>query len=199
MYNLSLMLTKSCLQCGATFYVRNYRKETAKFCSVSCGSKYKWNHNVRVRNSFRHDHSGCKHPQWNGGRSVNSQGYVLIYSPDHPYKDQRNCVREHRLVMERHIGRYLSPEEVVHHINGNHQDNRIENLQLFLKVEHDTLHAKESSELAKSRRIQKVCPNCGKEFAVPKSLERIVCCSLSCKTYYKWKTQGLKGFGRHER
>jgi hypothetical protein len=68
---------------------------------------------------------------WNGGRRINHQGYVLVYCPNHPYADRQGLVREHRLVMERHLGRYLWPEEVVHHENDNPQDNRIENLKIF--------------------------------------------------------------------
>jgi len=67
---------------------------------------------------------------WRGGRRINSQGYVLIYCPDHPFARQR-CVREHRVVMEKHIGRYLSPSEVVHHIDKNKTNNDIKNLMLF--------------------------------------------------------------------
>jgi predicted DNA-binding protein (UPF0251 family) len=68
---------------------------------------------------------------WNGGRTIDSDGYVLLKVPDHPFADNRGYVREHRLVMEEHLGRYLDPEEVVHHIDGNHQNNDIGNLELF--------------------------------------------------------------------
>ena len=74
---------------------------------------------------------GSGHSKWKGGKFLNSQGYVLIYSPNHPYKDCRGYVREHRLVMEKQLGRYLKPKEVVHHLNEVKDDNRIENLRFF--------------------------------------------------------------------
>lgn len=193
------MINKTCLHCGKSFSVRNYRRNTAKFCSYSCSGKYRYSNSVSIRESFKHDYSGDKHPSWNGGRQVNSQGYILIYSPNHPYKDNRNCVREHRIVMEKYLKRYLLPGEVVHHKNGDKHDNRLENLELFTKKEHDSLHSKQHAEIIKLRRIQKICVYCGKHFDVPRSLERLKCCSLSCATHYKWDTLGLKAFGRHER
>lgn len=74
---------------------------------------------------------GEKHRDWKGGRSLDEDGYILVYAPDHPHATSSGKVREHRLVMEAHLGRYLEPSEVVHHRNDNKQDNRIENLELF--------------------------------------------------------------------
>lgn len=58
-------------------------------------------------------------------------GYILVRAPeDHPGARNDGSIYEHRLVMEEHLERFLYPEEVVHHINGVRDDNRIENLQL---------------------------------------------------------------------
>ena len=74
---------------------------------------------------------GSRNGQWKGGRQIDSDGYILIHSPDHPYRNSAGYVREHRLSMENHIGRYLSPKEVVHHIDGNKKNNDISNLVLY--------------------------------------------------------------------
>ena len=86
-------------------------------------------------------HGGEKNISWRGGIQRDSAGYILIYSPAHPFRNSRNCVFEHRLVMEKHLGRYLTPEEVVHHENEIKDDNRIENLRLFSGVgKHNKYH-----------------------------------------------------------
>ena len=67
---------------------------------------------------------------WKGGKIKEARGYVLIHQPNHPFCMCKGYVREHRLVMEKYLNRYLKPKEVVHHINGILDDNRIENLEL---------------------------------------------------------------------
>ena len=75
--------------------------------------------------------TGEKNHSWNGGQWIDADGYVMIYSPDHPFRTYGCYVREHRLVMEASLRRYLGPKEVVHHVDGNKKNNAIENLQLF--------------------------------------------------------------------
>jgi hypothetical protein len=74
---------------------------------------------------------GKKNHAWRGGATIDKSGYVLVYCPDHPRANSCGYVREHRLVMEAHLGRYLEPHEVVHHKDGNHQNNHLDNLELF--------------------------------------------------------------------
>jgi len=75
---------------------------------------------------------GEKNPRWKGGRTKSADGYILVKQPNHPHASKRDRrVLEHRLVVEAHLGRYLEPWEVVHHINGIKDDNRLENLELL--------------------------------------------------------------------
>jgi lambda repressor-like predicted transcriptional regulator len=68
---------------------------------------------------------------WRGGYTVDEQGYILKKEPGHPRCDDSGYVRVHRLVMENQLGRYLRPEEVVDHRNGDTSDNDPGNLRLF--------------------------------------------------------------------
>ena len=61
------------------------------------------------------------------------KGYKYVYAPDHPNRNHKNQMAEHRLVMEQKMGRLLDRNEVVHHVNGDILDNRPENLEIFAK------------------------------------------------------------------
>ncbi len=141
---------KNCLVCKKVFNKKitcsKKNWQLTKFCSRNCKNVYQTGKPNKSITKFK---KGCisrnkgkkmpeisreKHPMWKGGRLYNrgaSKKYIEIYCPDHPSANSLGYVREHRLVMEKHLGRYLEPKEVVHHINEIKDDNRIENLELF--------------------------------------------------------------------
>ena len=93
----------------------------------------------RRKNYFK---NGPQNPSWNGGRSE-MKGYIRIKKPDHPNADPNGYVFEHRYVMEQHIGRLLKPfpQEVVHHIDGQKDNNDISNLTLTTNTTHQTSYS----------------------------------------------------------
>jgi len=84
-----------------------------------------------IKSQRRGPRSAEGHPDWKGGVTIVG-GYRYIYSAGHPLaRKQVPYVLEHHLVMEKHLGRYLTRKEVVHHRNDDTLDNRIGNLELF--------------------------------------------------------------------
>ena len=73
---------------------------------------------------------GKRNSNWKGGRVITAQGYVLIYQPSHPYSTKQGYILEHRIIVEKTLGRYLRSDEFIHHINSKRDDNRLQNLEL---------------------------------------------------------------------
>lgn len=78
--------------------------------------------------------------EYGGHKKLRCDGYICVYCPNHIRATKEGYVMEHHLVMEKHIGRTLRDDEVVHHINRIRSDNRIENLALMTFTEHAKLH-----------------------------------------------------------
>lgn len=89
-----------------------------------------------------HNPKGADCARWNHGTLYSSHGYILNRVTNDPraFGSKKQYRYEHDLVMEKHLGRKLQDNEVVHHINGNTKDNRIENLELRTTHEHICLH-----------------------------------------------------------
>lgn len=95
-------------------------------------------HNISRRIPKARNQFGERNPNWKSGkdgRRTTKRGYVYIRCVGHPRASRNhNYVPEQVLIMERYLGRYLTENELVHHINGIRTDNRIENLQLMPRL-----------------------------------------------------------------
>lgn len=136
-------------------YACNYRK----FCSPQCAhidmaimrmgelpkgiKKWRENGGTSWNKGLKGYTSGNKNGNWKGGKYIN-QGYVYILMPNHPYAKKNGYVAEHRLVIEKCIGRFISKIESPHHKNKIRNDNRIKNLMLF---KNKAIHNKADHEI----------------------------------------------------
>lgn len=101
-----------------------------------------------------HGRRGHSIQELNTGRKL-QRGYWYIKRRNHKYCPKSGYIAEHRYIMECQLGRYLTKEEVVHHIDGNKKNNNISNLEL---IDNNIKHLKEKHTLDMSKRI---CITCG--------------------------------------
>jgi hypothetical protein len=110
-----------CKQCGKLFYTtRN------DFCSKQCARDYR---------SANMDH-----------KTYTENGYLVKFVKGY---NKKGNVKLHRAVMEEKLGRRLSPDEIVHHIDGNKLNNDISNLEVMSRSDHSRLHREKEKENGK--------------------------------------------------
>lgn len=145
-------IIKECLNCNKEFRTYNclLKKGFGKYCSHECmPQRFRKGHTAWNKGKKSPKITMQKHPQWKGGITQGTRGYIYIKKPSHPKSDKRGYIRRSYLVMEKIIGRPLNKNEVVHHkgINfpissiENRQDDSPENLKLFKnQSEHMKFH-----------------------------------------------------------
>ena len=148
-----------CEVCGKPMYMKKYRLKKVKnwiTCSKQCSNELR-KKTMSGENNHQYGLTGDKNASFKGSEIISEFGYILSYSPGHPFPHDKTYrgarVFKHRLVVEENYylfdrkyfieikGKfYLKPEYVVHHINEIKADNRIENLQVLTISEHTKLH-----------------------------------------------------------
>lgn len=98
--------------------------------------------------TLRVHEAGLRLKQWR----YDKNGYIKVYCSAHPKADMSGYVLEHRLAMEQYLGRYLTDDEIVHHVDGNKNNNDISNLQVMTRAEHMRLHDNCLSDIQKLRK-----------------------------------------------
>lgn len=137
-------LNKKCPTCGKCFTV-GLKLRDRKFCSVGCYSKTIEGRvlSESSRRKVSESKLGNKHPFWNGGVHK-AKGRTYLLDRDHPAASGNyRYLPKARLVVEKHLGRTLNPDEIVHHRNEKKNDDRLENLMVLNgKPAHARIHSK---------------------------------------------------------
>lgn len=113
----------NCDNCGKQFERPQCHVKENNFCSREC--LYAWHKENRIEENS---------PRWNGGVYHTPDGYLFLRQDDGTYK------AEHRIVVEESLGRELSSDEIVHHIDEDKTNNSIDNLVVLTRAEHARLH-----------------------------------------------------------
>lgn len=118
-------IEKDCVVCGTHFSVKRCLNRI-QCCSKECGYK-----NKVLKGTLKMEN----HPYWKGGTYIDKDGYCMV-------RHGKWYIKEHRLVMEKIIGRKLKKSEVVHHWDENRLNNDPKNLCLFRSQSaHRNIHA----------------------------------------------------------
>lgn len=110
-----------------------------------------------------HFKSGEKHPRWNNGIYLKTDGRCMIKVPNHPKAGKRGYVMKSVLVAEKALGKYLPDRVVIHHVDNNHTDDRPNNLVVCQDQSyHKLLHIREKALRESGNPNKRRCKRCKK-------------------------------------
>lgn len=157
-FGVSSFFSGICKNCKNIFFTRwNAKNDLGMFCNNGCSKQFNKSKiikcencgkphkeiNYYIKHNIKHfcsnkcrlkSHVGETNPNYKGFK-ITKRGYVIC-------KTDKHTKIQHREIMENHLGRKLKsfPKEVIHHVNGIKNDNRIENLQIMSNSEHAKFH-----------------------------------------------------------
>jgi HNH endonuclease len=138
------MVKRTCQVCGKEFQVKPVfvRKGGAKYCSRPCYNSTLKGRTTTLKGQKFLNRRGKNNVNWKNG-TYEKGGYVLVYQPYHPRcPKNKRYIKEHVLVAEQALNRFLTPDETIHHLDEVRDNNKIENLYLFPnQTEHKKYHA----------------------------------------------------------
>jgi len=172
---------RQCLYCGVDFFVSRGQfkayKGAGKFCS-------------RPHHYDFYRENPTEHPLYKPGWYLETHSGYLARGMRKSDKSTA-VVRQHRYIMEEHLGRELKTTEHVHHINHNRLDNRLENLQVMSDSEHHKVHSSSPEDKERLREAQKLAVIARRTNLAGRWCRDHTEC-LSCQgTSYKHQAKGL--------
>lgn len=153
-YKKTKNLNTVCPICGKKFHVKPYHKKKCinNYCSKECHIEAKKGY-MKGEKNHQYGLKGKLNASWKKDKRISSYGYILVRQLQHPFRNGDDMVFEHRLVAEKYLlnednsieidgKKYLRPDFIVHHIDGNKKNNDINNLKIMTLSEHTSYHMK---------------------------------------------------------
>jgi hypothetical protein len=152
-------------------YLKIYNISTRTISEANKGLKFSEKTKKKMKEKAKKRFKNIKnHPHYIDGKN-RLGGYILIRVPNHPFTNSNKYILEHRLVIEAYLNktsfkkwieygrkgnypkkvRFLTKKEIIHHINGIRDDNRLKNLMLFpnSKAHHQFRHLNKKTFICK--------------------------------------------------